>query len=82
MGRKLYHWCFVIIGEVNKMLWIIFLLAILFAGMEYGGHVISKIFVPAAIVIIAVPPIIYYLIFKNFTALTTVSITLDRKSVV
>lgn len=76
MGRNLYHWCFVIISEVNKMLWIIFLLVVLFASMEYTGHVINKIFVPVAIGIIAIPPIIYYLIFRNFTGLTFVSITL------
>lgn len=58
------------------MLWIILLLMALFAGMEYTGHVVNRIFVPVAIGIIAIPPIVYYLIFKNFTALTTISITL------
>lgn len=58
------------------MLCFIFLLIALFAGMEYTGHVVNKIFVPVAIGTIVIPPIIYYLIFKNFTALNTVSITL------
>lgn len=67
---------FLIIFEVNKMLWIILLLVVLFLGLEFNGHVINKIFVPVAIGTIAIPPIIYYLLFKNFTALTAISITL------
>ena len=62
------------------MLWIMILLLILFAGMEYTGReqlqALNKIFAGVAIAIIVIPPVVSYLLFKNFTALNSVSIIL------
>ena len=62
------------------MLWIMVLLLILFAGMEYTGReqlqALNKIFAGVAIAIIVIPPVVSYLLFKNFTALNSVSILL------
>lgn len=62
------------------MLWIMILLLILFAGMEYTGReqlqALNKIFAGVAIAIIVIPPVVSYLLFKNFTALNSVSIVL------
>ena len=56
------------------------LLLVLFAGMEYTGReqlqVLNKIFAGVAVAIIAIPPVVSYLLFKNFTALNSVSILL------
>ena len=63
------------------MLWIMILLLILFAGMEYTGReqlqALNKIFAGVAIAIIVIPPVVSYLLFKNFTALNSVSIILE-----
>ena len=62
------------------MLWIMVLLLVLFAGMEYTGReqlqALNKIFAGVAIAIIVIPPVVSYLLFKNFTALNSVSIVL------
>ena len=62
------------------MLWIMVLLLVLFAGMEYTGReqlqALNKIFAGVAIAIIVIPPVVSYLLFKNFTALNSVSIIL------
>ncbi|MFC7270693.1 hypothetical protein [Lactobacillus kimbladii] len=62
------------------MLWIMVLLLVLFAGMEYTGReqlqALNKIFAGVAIAIIVIPPVVSYLLFKNFTALNSVSIPL------
>ena len=62
------------------MLWIMILLLILFAGMEYTGReqlqALNKIFAGVAIAIIVIPPVVSYLLFKNFNALNGVSIIL------
>ena len=62
------------------MLWIMILLLMLFAGMEYTGReqlqALNKIFAGVAIAIIVIPPVVSYLLFKNFTALNSVSIIL------
>ena len=62
------------------MLWIMVLLLVLFAGMEYTGReqlqALNKIFAGVAIAIIVIPPVVSYLLFKNFTALNSVSILL------
>lgn len=56
------------------------LLLVLFAGMEYTGReqlqALNKIFAGVAIAIIVIPPVVSYLLFKNFTALNSVSIVL------
>ena len=62
------------------MLWIMVLLLVLFAGMEYTGReqlqALNKIFAGVAVAIIVIPPVVSYLLFKNFTALNSVSIIL------
>ena len=62
------------------MLWIMILLLMLFAGMEYTGRerlqALNKIFAGVAIAIIVIPPVVSYLLFKNFTALNSVGIIL------
>ncbi|WP_338200480.1 hypothetical protein [Lactobacillus rizhaonensis] len=62
------------------MLWIMILLLMLFAGMEYTGReqlqALNKIFAGVAIAIIVIPPVVSYLLFKNFNALNGVSIIL------
>ena len=62
------------------MLWIMVLLLVLFAGMEYTGReqlqALNKIFAGVAVAIIVIPPVVSYLLFKNFTALNSVSIVL------
>ena len=62
------------------MLWIMVLLLVLFAGMEYTGReqlqALNKIFAGVAVAIIVIPPVVSYLLFKNFTALNSVSILL------
>ena len=56
------------------------LLLVLFAGMEYTGReqlqALNKIFAGVAVAIIVIPPVVSYLLFKNFTALNSVSIIL------
>ena len=62
------------------MLWIMILLLMLFAGMEYTGRerlqALNKIFAGVGIAIIVIPPVVSYLLFKNFTALNSVGIIL------
>jgi len=62
------------------MLWIMVLLLVLFAGMEYTGReqlqALNKIFAGVAVAIIVIPPVVSYLLFKNFTALNSVTIIL------
>ena len=62
------------------MLWIMVLLLVLFAGMEYTGReqlqALNKIFAGVGVAIIVIPPVVSYLLFKNFTALNSVSIVL------
>ena len=62
------------------MLWIMILLLMLFAGMEYTGRerlqALNNIFAGVAIAIIVIPPVVSYLLFKNFTALNSVGIIL------
>ena len=62
------------------MSWIMILLLILFAGMEYTGReqlqALNKIFAGVAVAIIVISPVVSYLLFKNFTDLNSVSILL------
>ena len=62
------------------MLWIMVLLLVLFAGMKYTVReqlqALNKIFAGVAVAIIVIPPVVSYLLFKNFTALNSVSILL------